>query len=85
MHQEQTLVNRYGDRWIVEYRESERLTNISGFLMTVDDLSSITLSTRLPEEVKPRVRALLRDRLRTLPIGTAEVYLWNAGAEPGSG
>lgn len=77
MQMEQTLFNHYGNRWIVEYRESERLTNISGFLMTADDVSCITISSHLSEDEKQRVREVLHDQLVKLPTGTSGVYLWH--------
>lgn len=71
-----TLVNRYGDEWAIEQRESERLTNIGGYLMTYADLSCITLSKRLAETDKARGREVMLDRLMDTPVGTSGVYLW---------
>lgn len=75
------LVNQYGESWTVEHRESERLTNLGGFLVTYADLSCIIVSTRLPLEAKDRGREVLLDRLMTLPVGTSGMSLWHPDDE----
>ena len=73
-----TLANREGQLWSVEYRESERLTHIDGFLMTYQDLSCITLSSHLNEADKARGRAWLLDRLAETNLGASDVHFWYA-------
>jgi hypothetical protein len=82
MNTEQTLVNRYGDLWIVEQRESERLTHIGGFLMIHNNLGWLTLSALLSVEDKAWGREHLLSRLAETPIGTAGTVLWHPNDDP---
>jgi len=74
---ELTLVNRYGDPWAVEQRESEALTRLGGFLMTYGDQSCLTLNARLSEADKARGREEILDRLTTTPTGISSTVLWH--------
>jgi len=74
----QTLVTYQGHRWTVEYRESESLSHIDGFLMTYDDTSCIILGKQLSAIDKARGRMQLLDHLRIIAIGTSSLRLWYA-------
>ena len=77
----QTLVNRYGEQWNVEYRESGGLTSIGGYLMSYGAQGCITLSAMLPANEKARGMQLLACKLAALPLGRAGTYLWHPDDE----
>lgn len=72
----QTLINQDGDIWTVEYRESQRLTRIGGFLMTYGAQSSIILSKKLTDNAKDRGHTTLLEQLYRTPIGKAGTTFW---------
>lgn len=61
----------------VEYRESDKLTTVGGFLMTLGSQRRITMSAQLSVAEKERgVAYLLRCLARALP-DTQQVFLWD--------
>lgn len=74
---EETLINYKGDKRIVEIRESNKLSQIGGFAMAYANLACITISDKLSDDDKDRGRAILRELLLEIPIGTKRTILWN--------
>lgn len=74
---ERTLVDSNGHCWTVEYRESQRLTHIGGFLVTCEREGCITLNAQLSEGDKARGRELMLHRLIAGKVGERSIYLWH--------
>jgi hypothetical protein len=62
---------------MVEYRESDDLNHIGGFLMTYRDESCITLSRQLSADDRARGREILLRQLTDTAVGTSGVRLWH--------
>lgn len=65
----------------VDYRESDHLTNLGGFLMTYGNQCRITMSARLSTEEKARGMEYLIGHLDEMTSGKPGVYLWLASPE----
>jgi hypothetical protein len=76
------IIEQVGD---VEYRESDRLTTVGGFLMTFGSQRRITMSTQLSTDEKERGIAYLLRCLADAPSHTQHVFLWGADDEENNG
>ena len=75
----QTLADTHNHLpWSLEYRESDRLRHIGGFLITYGSQCRVVLSASLPDGEKEHGLKYLLVRLADTPIGETGVYLWNA-------
>lgn len=59
----------------IEYRESENLTNLGGFLMEYGNQRRVTMNAQLTDEEKRRALSYLLDQLAEASE-KAGVYLW---------